>query len=137
MLLDIQDQQKRILSNDNYSTNNWLLGHYNGNTGSHYSGNPSGWVSSSSGDGSIGATDWAIYTCSRDHSADDADFWINGTKERDDSSSGNNGPTRFIISHTIQNSDCAVGVILVYDRVLSDSEITQNYNALKSRYGLS
>ena len=29
------------------------------------------------------------------------------------------------------------GILLIYNRSLSNSEITQNYNALKNRYGLS
>ena len=29
------------------------------------------------------------------------------------------------------------GILLIYNRSLSNSEITQNYNALKTRYGLS
>jgi len=34
-------------------------------------------------------------------------------------------------------SSGSVAVILVYDRVLSPAEVTQNYNAIKSKVGLT
>lgn len=34
------------------------------------------------------------------------------------------------------STNCQVGIAHIYNRALSDTEITQNYNALKGRYGL-
>jgi len=135
----INQRRERILQNYQQSPN-WFLGNHTGDSGSHYAG---GYVSSSNGhgeDNTSGSTAWAIYTGSRDHSADEADFWVNGTKYVDNSSSGSTGPERLAVGGGYgydPETHSAVGVILIYDRVLTDSEVTQNYEALKSRYGLT
>ena len=128
--------QERILSGNDYDPN-WLLGHWDGNISVHFAG---GWIGSSGGNAPIpGATDWAIYTCSRDHSADDQDYWVNGTKAINDNSSGSNGPDILIVGgggDSSEYSNCACGFVIVYDKVLTDSEIKQNFDALKGRFGL-
>ena len=135
----IYQRRERILQN--YQTSpNWFLGNHTGDSGSHYAG---GYVSSSNGhgeDNTWNSTAWAIYTGSRDHSADEADFWVNGTKYGDNSSQGSTGPERLAVGGGYgynPETNSAVGVILIYDRRLTDSEVTQNYEALKSRYGLT
>ena len=128
--------QERILST-NDTDPNWLLGHWDGYRSVHFAGS---WIGSSSGNAPItGETDWAIYTCSRDHSADTQSMWVNKTKAVTDSSSGSNGPDILVVGGGYSNleySNCACGFVIVYDKVLTDSEIKQNYNALRGRYGL-
>tara|TARA_B100000427_G_scaffold112254_1_gene93082 strand:+ start:4015 stop:5034 length:1020 start_codon:yes stop_codon:yes gene_type:complete len=115
-----------------------VLGHWNGYTGVALQ--HSGWIGNPGGYGSIGETDWAIYTMTRDQSEDHSDLWVNGTKYVNDSTSGSAGPKKLRAGGASSNhlsSTCCIGVILVHDRVLTDSEIEQNYDALKTRYGLS
>ena len=115
-----------------------FLGHWQGARGRALQTN---WISSGNSDAEIGETDWAIYTMTRDQSEDYAGFWVNGTQKDDSAAAnGSSGPKKLRAggaSGNHLNSSCCIGVILVYDRVLTDSEIEQNYDALKTRYGLS
>ena len=133
----IYQRRERILQN--YQTSpNWFLGNHTGDSGSHYAG---GYIGSSNGQGednTAGSTAWAIYTGSVNGGK--ADLWVNGTNHANNDTSWISGPERLAIGGTYGyngNCDCAVGVILIYDRRLTDSEVLQNYDALKSRYGIT
>lgn len=48
-------------------------------------------------------------------------------------------PNGFAIANTTSNQypcDCDLGIFMKYDRVLTDDEIVQNFNALRGRYGI-
>ena len=134
------NNRQRVLQN--YQTSpNWFLGNHSGDSGSHYAG---GYIGSSNGQGednTAGSTAWAIYTGSvQGNGGVYADLWVNGTKHANDDTSWSTGPERLAIGGTYGyngNCDCAVGVILIYDRQLTDSEVLENYEALKMRYGIT
>ena len=134
------NNRQRVLQN--YQTSpNWFLGNHSGDSGSHYAG---GYIGSSNGQGednTAGSTAWAIYTGSvQGNGGVYADLWVNGTKHANDDTSWSTGPERLAIGGTYGyngNCDCAVGVILIYDRQLTDSEVLENYEALKTRYGIT
>lgn len=137
----VNQRRERILQN--YQQNpNWFLGNHQGDSGSHYAG---GYIGSSSGQGednTAGSTAWAIYTGSVDvdFMGGYADLWVNGTKHANNDTSWSTGPERLAVGGSYgydSDSDSAVGVILIYDRQLTDSEVLQNYEALKPRYGIT
>lgn len=121
----------RILSGN---ANNWLLGHHSGYVEAHYG---EGWVRNT---GSGSDTSWGIHVATRDHSADHASYWKNGTKIVSNSTAGSQGPNGFSIGRwygsNSQYSEAQVGYVAAWDRVLTDEEITNITNSLKSRYGL-
>ena len=115
--------------------NNWLMGHWNNSTSKHYAG---GWVTSSTAS-QFPNTNWAIYTATGNHSADIWSFYINSALYVSNNG-GSNGPDGLAIGSymtTSEFSNSHIGFVLAYNRVLSSTEILQNYNALKGRYGLS
>ena len=113
-------------------TNNWLLGFWDGYYDSYY-GN--GWINhpTSSRD-----TNWRIFAGTRNHSADQDVLYSNGVSIASNSS-GANGFNGLSVNagRYNENSNCDVGILLVYDRVLTATEITQVYDTYKSRYGLT
>ena len=113
-------------------TNNWLLGHWAGYTNDHYA---EGWVYYNP---SISNTDWNIYTGTGDISGDSYGFYMNNTLLAQNSG-GSQGPSGIVLGCTgpgYEFSNSQVSFILLYNRVLSSTELTQNYNALKTRFGL-
>lgn len=123
----------RILSGN---ANNWLLGHHGGYVEAHYG---EGWVRNVQG--TSGDTSWGIHVATRDHSADHATYWKNGSKLTTNSTAGSQGPNGFSIGRWYgsnnQYSTAQVGYVAAWDRVLTDEEITNVTNALKGRYGIS
>ena len=123
--------QLRVLSG---ISNNWLLGYWNGYSSQYYA---EGWVA---GPGStLAETAWSMYTGTGDLNADQWTFWKNNTKIVGNSSNGVAGPNGLGINTGAagaEKSDCEVSLILVYNRVLTDSEIMQNFNASRGRYSL-
>jgi hypothetical protein len=114
--------------------NNWLLGHWSSNTEVFYS---EGWVRGSTG--GVSNEDWRIYAGSGNISLDQYSFWVNGSKLTNNSVVGAAGPNGFALGRwkgTSEGSTGQVGFLLVYNRVLTDAEILQNYNAMRVRYGI-
>lgn len=119
----------RIISS---TGNNWLLGHWSAYTDNHYA---EGWVRYVVTDTS---SNWFIYAGTGDTSADNWKFYINGVKKADNNGGGA-GPNGIQINgiqgaQELTDGQCAF--VMAYNRVLTDSEVLQNYNALKSRFGL-
>ena len=119
----------RIISS---TGNNWLLGHWSAYTDNHYA---EGWVQYVVTDTS---SNWFIYAGTGDTSADNWKFYINGVKKADNNGGGA-GPNGIQINgiqgaQELTDGQCAF--VMAYNRVLTDSEVLQNYNALKSRFGL-
>jgi hypothetical protein len=115
-------------------SNNWLLGHHSGNNSSYYA---EGWVynPSNSGSGNI----WRIYTATGDYSNDSWGIYVNG-QFITSNANGINGPNGFSLGRygpgNTQYSKAEISVLYCYNRVLSNTEIQQNFNALRGRYGI-
>jgi len=113
--------------------NNWLLGHWGSTVLNHYA---EGWVT---GVG-VGADDttWRIYAASGNSVTDSWQFYVNGTLNANNSG-GSQGPNGIQIggyANIYEYSDGQCGFVMAYNRVLSQAEIVQNYNALRGRYGI-
>jgi len=117
----------RLISADN----NWLLGHHANASRNHYA---VGWVAQNANND----TNTHIFCGTGDISADSYKFLDNNVDYTTSSTGGSAGPNGFSLGN-ISGNEWGVGTItllLIYNRVLTDAEITQNYNAQKSRFGL-
>lgn len=116
-------------------SNNWLMGHWGSQAEKYH---PVGWVTSSSG----GPNDelWRIHSGTGNISLNQYSFFSNKDKLVTNSSGGSQGPNGFSIGRygpgNSEYSNCDVSFLLAYNRILSDQEIKQNFNALRGRYGL-
>ena len=125
----ITSNRERVLQG---IVNNWLLGFWNGYYNSYF-------ANSFINQTTTRDTNWRIFAGTRNHSADQDVFYSNGTSIASNSG-GINGFAGLSINNgwkQAENSDCDVGILLVYDRVLTATEVTQVYNTYKSRYGLT
>jgi hypothetical protein len=114
--------------------NNWLLGHWGSTTQNYYA---EGWVSAVSA-GALD-TNWRIYAGTGDIVGDSYTIYVNGTVTAGPNTGGSQGPNNFALGSTLGTGEFSsgyVGFLLVYNRVLTATEVTQNYNVLKGRYGL-
>lgn len=109
--------------------NNWLLGHHANTVYEYYA---AGWVS----DTGISDSNWRIYAGTANVGIGYA-LYVNGEYY-----TGNNNGTQGIngmylggVSYS-EYSDCQVGFILAYNRILSGDEIRQISNARRNRYGI-
>ena len=117
------------------SGNNWLLGHFSNTTLNYYA---NGTILLNNGPND---TNWRIYTGTANTSTDRYDFYVNGVNSVTSSNGGANGiNTPLNVGRQGENnteySSGSFAVVLIYNRVLSPAEVTQNYNALKSLVGL-
>ena len=115
--------------------NNWLLGHWQGSINKYYA---QGWISSSTIGG--GDTDWRIYTGTGDISGDSYSLYSNNSSLYSNNG-GSEGPDGIMFGRYEHPSDNEYGAgylsfVLVYNRVLTTTEMTQNYNVFKDRLGL-
>jgi hypothetical protein len=120
----------RLLNSHN---NNWLLGHWNGNTNVHYA---SGWITSSS---TGGDTNWRIYTATGNISGDSYSFYSNNGSPTTNSggAAGPNGIAFGAYNGGISEFGAGyMSFVLIYNRILTSEEMTQNYNVFKDRFGL-
>lgn len=121
----------RILSGN---ANNWLLGHYADSAEDHYA---EGWIRDA---GTSNDQTWGIHVATRNHSSDLSSYWKNGVKIVSNSTAGSQGPNGFSIGRWYgsdsQYSDCQIGYIAVWNRVLSDGEIAAAFNSIRKRYDL-
>jgi hypothetical protein len=112
------------------SFNNWLLGHWSSGTENYYA---EGTIKLG---GSPNDTNWRIYAGTGNSVGDIWNFYINGNFII-----GNNGGSQGPYGIQIgglggEHSIGQFSFLQFYNRVLSASEIRQNYNALKGRFGL-
>ena len=115
------------------TSNNWLLGHW-GNTVDNYfaEGQVYGIP------GTTNDTNWRIYTGTKT-AGGQYGFYINASLVISNTL-GAQGPNGLRIggaNNDTEYSDGQFCFIMLYNRALSQSEITQNYNALKSKVGLT
>ena len=127
----------RIISSANIQTSNWLLGHFNNTTLNYFAEGAIAGVPGGPND-----TNWRIYTGTANVPGDVYNFYVNGALNTGPSSAGSRGPAGFEIGVSNNNgtrteySSGSLAFVMLYNRVLSAAEITQNYDALKSKVGL-
>ncbi len=130
----------RLISGKN---NNWLLGQWDAYMRQYFS---QGWVTG------IGAGSGAVYDDLETHIwCGTGDISADTYKLRDDNveyttaaAGGSQGPNGFLLGNYYagnsgNGSEFGIGtitVLLVYNRVLTDAEIDQNFNAQKNRFGV-
>lgn len=111
--------------------NNWLLAHHDSTYGDYYA---EGWVNDVGSPSSD--TTWRMFTGTGNISGDVYQLYINDTFVVSNSN-GAQGPNGWNLNNQYdQYSDCQIANLIVYNRVLSSTEISQIYNATKKRFGL-
>ena len=118
--------------------NNWLLGQWDSYMRQYFS---NGWVTGYGASPSTSTTDdlqTHIWCGTGDISADTYRFRDDNVEYTTNTTGGAAGPNGFSLGrYAPSNSEYAVGtitVLLVYNRVLTDAEINQNFNAQKTRF---
>jgi hypothetical protein len=114
---------------------NWLMGHWNNSTENYYA---LGWVTPVG----IGNSDtnWRIYAALGNQPTDNYALYVNNTVTAT-STDGSSGPDGISIGAqtfggTSEFSTGQFSFVLVYNRILTAAEMTQNYNFFKGRFGL-
>jgi hypothetical protein len=113
------------------ASNNWLMGHWNNSTENYFA---EGWISAVSSGASD--TNWRILASTGSTTYDSWQMYVNGVQTYSNSN-GAAGPNNLgINANASERSNCEIGFLLVYNRVLSADEIKQNFNAMRGRYGI-
>jgi hypothetical protein len=115
------------------ASNNWLLGHWSNTIDNYYAEGQIYGIPGTTND-----TNWRIYTGTKT-AGGQYGFYINASLVVSNAS-GNQGPNGLRIGGANNNTEYSDGqfcFIMLYNRALTQDEITQNYNALKSKVGLS
>jgi len=120
-------------------TNNWLLGNYSSSVGNYYA---EGWVTPAAATGGFDTT-WRIYAGTNDVTSDLYNFYINGILNTSNNG-GSAGPNGIALGRWppgnagagSEYSTCEVSFVMAYNRVLTAAEISQNFNALRGRFGI-
>ena len=123
--------------------NNFLVGHCTGHSEAFYA---EGWV------GGYGnnvlsfaqnSTDWRVYHGCGNISSDSYDFYVNDRTRTSGANQGSEGPDGLIIGKTLlysggdyESGAGEVSFVYYYNRVLSANEVQQNFEAVRSRFGL-
>lgn len=115
----------------NASNNNWLLGHWSSTTENYYA---LGWLYGPySGPND---TNWRIYAATRNGSSGSSKFYINSNIKTNTNAS--TGPDGFAIGRwgttESEYSNGQFSFLMVYNRILSDAEIFQNYKNMEGRF---
>jgi hypothetical protein len=115
------------------ASNNYLLGTWSGYTDEYFS---EGWVSP---DYNVPAdNNWRIHVGTVDTGADNYKLYSNGILKFSNNG-GSQGPYGINVNtgyyaYSTEKSNCAISFLMAYNRVLTDNEILQNYNATKGRF---
>ena len=119
--------------------NNWLMGHWSASTQNYFA---EGWVAGAgTGGPNPGDTNWRFYAATGNISADNYALYVNGELVSTQApTGGSQGPNGFGIGlyfpGNSEYSACQIGVFLIYNTVLTEAQIIQNFNAYRGRYGL-
>ena len=116
-------------------SNNWLVGQWGSTTENYYA---EGWVSAVSA--GTNDTTWRLYAATGDISGDSYSEYVNGTLSVSNNG-GSQGPNGFMIGaygqlSTNELSTGQCGFVMAYNRVLTANEVSQNFQALRGRYGI-
>lgn len=127
----------RKLSNSNNGRtvtayqNNWLIGHHDDTYGDYYA---EGWINNI--DNPKSDTTWRMFTGTGHISNDVYQLYINNSLIVQNNL-GSQGPRGWNLNNQYnQYSNCQIANLIVYNRVLSASEIQDVYNNTKGRFGL-
>jgi len=118
--------------------NNWLLGHWSDSVSNYYA---EGWVSPAAATGGNDSF-WRIYTGTGNIGGDSYSFYINSLLTNGPNNAGSAGPNGMVVGRQgpgIGSGEYSTGdfsFVLMYNRILSDQEIAQNYNATRGRFDL-
>jgi hypothetical protein len=123
----------------NCNYNNSFLGHHGSKVDKYY---VSGWVSSAVGN--LDDNNWRMYVGNGSPSLASYSFYMNNVLSAGPNSGGVNTPAGLSIGAAYLNwipsvsefSTSEFSFVAMYNRVLSTEEMTQNYNALKSRFNI-
>ena len=117
----------RLISADS----NWLLGHWGTGSRKHYA---EGWVCTNT----YNDANTHIFCATGDISADTYKFLDDNVDYTTSSTAGSAGPNGFSLGNISSNEwgEGTITLLLIYNRVLTDAEIDQNFNAQRSRFGL-
>ena len=123
----------RLISAKN---NNWLLGQWNAYMRQYYS---LGWVTGYGAGGGATTDDLQthIWCGTGDISGNAYRFRDDNVEYTTQTTSGTAGPNGFVLGKYNAGTEYGTGtitVLLVYNRVLTDAEIDQNFNAQKNRF---
>ena len=134
-----------IMSVWDTSWSGWGLANYNGSFRSWINDGAAGGKSWVSLDGLY--NQWHLVTLRYDYSLGRQSFYLDTTYYGGNDYIDTMSPSNLQIGRGGQNgsiqlnvytySKCQISNIKIYNRVLTESEITQNYNALKSRFDLT
>ena len=117
----------RLISADN----NWLLGHWSTGSRKHYA---VGWVCQVAHNDA----NTHIFCATGNISADTYKFRDDNVEYGSTPTGGSAGPNGFSLGN-ISGGEWGLGTItllLIYNRILTDAEIDQNFNAQKNRFGV-
>jgi hypothetical protein len=117
--------------------NNWLFGHWSNGSEEYYA---SGWILQ----GTPNDTDWRIYCATENYTSDQRSFYVNAASRILNSTAGSTGFNGLSVGRWgagnsgagTEYSACEVSFIYVYNRIFTDSEIQQNFNALRGRFNI-
>jgi len=113
---------------------NWLMGNWSTTTTNYFA---AGWVSA------VGSgpddTNWRIYSTTGNIVGDSYALYVNNSLSAGPNNGGSSGPGGFAVGGYDVGGESSTGefsFLLAYNRILSAAEMTQNYNAYASRFGL-
>ena len=111
------------------------MGWYANNTSYYFAG--AHWIHTGNGGHT---TDWICFAATGDTVAENYKLYRNGVLIKNRTASGLNGPDIITLGGwsygAHEASNCKVAYLSAYQRVLSPTEIEQNYQAVRSRFGL-
>jgi hypothetical protein len=111
--------------------NNWLMAHHDNTWGDYYA---EGWVNDVGSPTSD--TIWRMFTATGNVSTDTWATYANETLLASNSN-GSAGPNGWNLNNQYgQNSTCQIANLLVWNRVLTTTEISQVFNAYRGRFGI-
>jgi hypothetical protein len=115
--------------------NNWLMGQWGTTTENYYA---EGWVSGVASGASD--TNWRIYAATGNIASDSYSMYTNGVLTAGPSTGGSQGPNGLGIGCYFPGlsefSNSQIGILLIYNTVLTEAQIIQNFNAYRGRYGI-
>ena len=124
-------QNRRVISSN---SGNWLMGWWAGQTNKYFA---EGWVSPETG--GTAETSWICYVATGSQPSDSWALYRNGALIVGPNANGSNGPNGIRIGGSGvygEYSACEVNYVSAYNRVLTATEIQQNFNAFRGRFGL-
>ncbi len=115
--------------------NNWLMGHWSGGAPRYYA---EGWVTGAYDGSQAFGQAWHIYTNVQNYSGDLWTMYYENTLVVSNSN-GSQGPVRLQFcngNYPNERSNCFVSFLLVYNKLLSTTEIAQNVDYFRGRFSL-